>query len=186
MTRKVQMQKGLHIRAEGHTISEVPIACPPADHNQIQPQAYAALLKAADPQHLLVAEVPISELLGRRMVLVYDASSQGPPNTIASRLTTGMEDGLSVEIRGDAVCFYARPHADLCQADWQALDNAIYGELCEFFQQGAKPTAADLQALVENFKAGRFDYSKHREGEEGEDVNKDDAGEDLQDALAEP
>lgn len=30
---------------------------------------------------------------------------------------------------------------------------------------------------------GLYDYSKRREGEEGEDVNKDDAGEDLQDAL---
>lgn len=36
-----------------------------------------------------------------------------------------------MQVRGDALCFYARPHADLCQADWQALDNAIYGELCE-------------------------------------------------------
>lgn len=180
------MQKGLYIRAECHSISEVPIVCPPADRNRIQPQTYAALLKAADPQHLLLAEVPFSQLLGRHIVLVYDASSQGPPNAIASRLTTGVEDGLAVEIRGDALCFHTQPHADLCQADWQALDNAIYGELCEFFQQGARPTAADLQALMEDFRAGRFDYSKHREGEEGEDVNKDDAGEDLQDALAEP
>lgn len=98
---------------------QVPIVCPPADRNRIQPQTYAALLKAsagmaspharlclqgcpaghlrwschllswlgyavsfrnlvqaADPQHLLLAEVPFSQLLGRHIVLVYDASSQ--------------------------------------------------------------------------------------------------------------
>jgi len=43
-----------------------------------------------------------------------------------------------------------------------------------------------LAVLPAWLAAGRYDYSKHREGEEGEDVNKDDAGEDLQDALAEP
>lgn len=186
MTRTVPMQKGLYIRAATHTVSEVPTACPPADHNAIQPRVYAALLKAADPEHLLIAEVPLSERLGRRVVLVYDSSSQGPPNAIASRLTTGVEDGLALEIKGDAVAFYAKPHADLGQNEWQALDNAIYGELSKYFQQGSKPTEADIQALVEEFRAGRYDYNKLREGEEGEDVNKDDAGEDLQDALQEP
>lgn len=187
--------------------------------------------QAADTQHLLLAEVPFSELLGRRVVLVYDASSQvaagqqaannrreggglarvaqlrpaavsaallcampqrraqlparpcaphwcrgratpsplgSPPgwrtgwlwrwaphhrgNNIdtatRSRLPLALRRALlpastsvrrrwlrrppfAVQVRGDALCFYARPHADLCQADWQALDNAIYGELCE-------------------------------------------------------
>ena len=32
---------------------------------------------------------------------------------------------------------------------------------------------------------GRYNYGRHHEGEEGEDVNKDDAGEDLGDALRE-
>lgn len=46
------------------------------------------------------------------------------------------------QIRGDALCFHTQPHADLCQADWQALDNAIYGELCE-----ARPPAGPPQII---------------------------------------
>lgn len=48
MTRTVKTQKGLFIRAGDHTVSEVPIPCPPPDHNAIQPPVYATLLKASD------------------------------------------------------------------------------------------------------------------------------------------
>ncbi|PSC68615.1 expressed protein isoform B [Micractinium conductrix] len=186
MTRTVATQKGLHLRAANHLVSEVPVPVPPADHNAIQTATYASLLKGTDPQHLLFAEVPLSEALGRRVVLVYDASGSGAPNAVASRLTTGVHDGLALQISGDALAFYAKPHTDLGQVDWQALDNAIYDELAEYFQQGLSPSEGDIATLVANFRAGRYDYNRRREGEEGVEANKDDGGLDLADALAEP
>ena len=168
MTRTVATQKGLHLRAANHLVSEVPVPVPPADHNAIQTATYASLLKVrlhsipdgcrtlflldvaganvarlvidftlraaaapqretsefachtllstryrpttfdppsssclqgTDPQHLLFAEVPLSEALGRRVVLVYDASGSGAPNAVASRLTTGVHDGLALQVR---------------------------------------------------------------------------------------
>lgn len=135
-------QKGLFLRAQPASVSEVPLPQPPADHNTIQPSRYAESLQvralrhpwllsgcraapaagaattaatplpimlpathllhlhlrqAADPEHLLLAAVPFSELAGKRVVLVYDASSAGAPNQAATRLTTGVEDGLEVQ-----------------------------------------------------------------------------------------
>lgn len=55
--------------------------------------------QGADPQHLLVAAVPLSEAAGRRVVLVYDAAAEGPPNPIASRLTLSLDSGLEVQVR---------------------------------------------------------------------------------------
>lgn len=73
-------------------------------HRQALPLAPSppALQQAADPQHLLVAAVPFSEAAGRRVVLVYDSASEGPPNAVATRLTTGVEDGL--EVQASSLC----------------------------------------------------------------------------------
>ena len=121
-----------------------PLASPPS-----------ALLHPADPQHLLLAAVPLSELTGRRVVLVYDASgSSGQLNAAARRLTTTLEEGLEVEVCGDAVALCAQPAAALTQADWQQLDNAIYDQLAGCFSQGRAPTQGELQQLVDDFKAG--------------------------------
>lgn len=177
------MQKGILLRAANHAISETPVPRPPADRNAIDTAAYASLLKAADPQHLLLAAVPFSERAGMRVLLVYDASGTGEENKMATRLTTRLHEGLRVEIKGDALAFYAQPGADLGEWEWQQIDNAIYDLAMEFFEQGRKPTEADIQGVVDAFREGKFDYNKDREGEEGEDVNKDDAGEDLADAL---
>lgn len=38
--------------------------------------------------------------------------------------------------------------------------------------QGRKPAPADVQRVVEALKSGAYDFSRTREGEEGEDVNK--------------
>ena len=117
--------------------------------------APCALLAPADPQHLLLAAMPLSELTGRRVLLVYDASgSSGQLNAAATRLTTTLEEGLEVQVFGDAVALYSRPGSALTQADWQQLDNAIYDELAGCFSQGQAPTQKELQQLVDDFKAG--------------------------------
>lgn len=39
------------------------------------------------------------------------------------------------QIRGDAVALYSKEGQDFGESDWQELDNVIYDELTEYFQQ---------------------------------------------------
>lgn len=43
-------------------------------------------------------------------------------------------------------------------------------------RQGRTPSPADVQRVVEGLRSGAYDFSRTREGEEGEDVNKVQSG----------
>lgn len=58
----------------------------------------SSLLPGSDPQHLLLAAVPFSGLLGLPLLLVYDANSQEELNPCATRLTTNLDDGLEIKV----------------------------------------------------------------------------------------
>jgi hypothetical protein len=84
------------------------------------------------------------------------------------------------QIRGDALVMYASLGDSFGQAEWEELDNAVYDELLEYFGQGLRPQAGDLRRLVEQFKAGKFRYpAVGADAGNGDDVNKDDGGEQL-------
>ena len=60
---------------------------------------YREFLPGADPDHLLAADCPFSQLTGKHVVVIYDASGKGQPNPCASRLTTNVENGLEIEVK---------------------------------------------------------------------------------------
>lgn len=68
-------------------------------HKKINCYICRNCLPGADPDHLLAADCPFSNLTGHHVLVVYDANGRGPPNASASRLTTNMENGLEVEVR---------------------------------------------------------------------------------------
>lgn len=70
---------------------------------------------------------------------------------------------------------YADSGSNFGVAQWEELDNVIYDELLEYFGQGLRPQAADIQRLVKDFKQGRFRYSVASQTND-EDTNKDDGG----------
>ena len=55
---------------------------------------------------------------------------------------------------------------------WSELDNVIYDELLEYFGQGLRPQAAEVDRLVADFKSGQFNYPMES-GVDDEDTNKD-------------
>jgi hypothetical protein len=131
------------------------------------------LLPGSDPDHLLAADCSFSHFLGQNIVIIYDSSSTAPDNPRASRLTTNVESGEEVPIKGDALVLYTHRGKSMGVKEWEALDNCIYDELLEYFGQGLRPKKEDLQRLVQDYKSGKFDYTQI-EGEEDDDRNKDD------------
>ena len=121
----------------------------------------------------MVADCPFSHLTEHGAVVVYDNSSSASPNPMASRLTTIVETGLQLDIKGDALVFYTSPGSSFGVSQWEELDNVIYDELLEYFGQGLRPQPADVARLVADFKAGRFRYAADAGGN-GDDANKDD------------
>lgn len=89
-------------------------------------------------------------------------------------MTTNVENGLEIEIKGDALVLYALQNTGLGIQQWCELDNVIYDELLEFFGQGLKPQKVHIDRLVKDFKSGKFNYPVE-DGKMGdEDANKDD------------
>lgn len=120
-----------------------------------------------------MADCPFSHCIEDPVVIIYDASSCGPDNTRASRLTTNILTGDKVPIKGDGIVLFQKRSKDFALKTWEALDNCIYDELLEYFGQGLKPTDADVQRLVKEFKQGKFNYPQYVEMLD-EDRNMDD------------
>ena len=76
-----------------------------------------------------------------------------------------------VQIKGEALVLYTAHHGFGVQ-QWSELDNVIYDELLEFFVQGLKPQKADIDRLLKDFKAGKFQYPVDSGNDD--DANKDD------------
>lgn len=121
-------QRGLLLRADDHHVAEVDVPVPPQDFNAVAPRAYATLLPGAgalaaaqlasscevaptwapplaDPEHLLLADVPFSWAVGRPLALVYDSSGRGLANAAARRLTASLgKEHLGVQVGPGAGC----------------------------------------------------------------------------------
>lgn len=79
------------------------------------------------------------------------------------------------QVNGDALVFFAEPGCDFGEGQWAELDNVIYDELLEFFGQGLKPKAEDLQRLAKAYDAGEYRYAAEADANY-DDLNKDDGG----------
>ncbi|KAL4527951.1 hypothetical protein Ndes2526B_g07743 [Nannochloris sp. 'desiccata'] len=154
--------------------TEVSVPQPSGQPGSVHPPEYIEFLPGADPDHLLAADCPFSQLTGKHVVVIYDSRGKGQPNPCASRLTTNVENGLEIEVKGDALVLYALHNTGFGIQQWSELDNVIYDELLEFFGQGLKPQKVDIDRLVKDFKSGKFNYPVD-DGKTGdEDANKDD------------
>jgi hypothetical protein len=94
-------QKAVIVHCTGRQATEISVAQTSGQPGGVHAPDFREYLPRADPNHLLVADCPFSQLTGHHVVVIYDASSKQKPNPCASRLTTNPENGLEIE-----VCMY--------------------------------------------------------------------------------